>query len=185
MNIRSLFSLVLTLLVSSSVLISCGTSKIASDEEIKQLDQLVEERQFEFDLQFARPLVTNSLNQLDNAGFFMPGDNASRINLSGFSTRFEFKGDSVVANLPYFGERQMGGGFNSDTGINFEGIAKDLNLVKKESQYQLKFNIKGEGVETYRVTVTLFPGFSGTININSAQRFPIRYDGNISMNTED
>jgi hypothetical protein len=184
MKFKSLFTLTLSLLLTSLVLFSCGTSKTATAEELKELDQLVENRQFKFDLQFARPFVTNSLNQLDNVGLFRPGDNASRINLSGFSNQFEFKGDTVVANLPYFGERQMGGGYNSDTGINFEGIAEDLDLVKKDNQYQLKFNIKGEGVETYRVTVTLFPGLSGTININSAQRFPIRYDGDINLKTE-
>ena len=179
MNFKSLFTLAFSLVLTSLVLFSCGTSKTATAEELKELDQLVENRQFKFDLQFARPLVTNTLNQLDNAGLFRPGDNASRINLGGFSSRFEFKRDSVIADLPYFGERQMGGGYNTDGGINFKGIAKDLEVTKKDNQYRIKFNIKGEGVETYRVTVTLFPGLSGTINVNSAQRFPIRYDGKI------
>jgi len=184
MHLKSPLNFLLIAIVAS-VLVSCGTSKEATAEELQELDQLVEERQFEFDLQFARPFVTNSLNQLDNVGLFRPGDNASRINLDKNSSSFKFEGDSVTADLPYYGERQMGGGYNLDTGINFKGLAKDLDIIKKENQYQIKFNIKGEGVENYQVTLTLFPGFSGTININSTQRFPIRYDGKIELLKEE
>lgn len=172
----------LVILLLSFVVVSCGTSREATAEENERLEQLLQDKYFEFDLQFARPLPTNSLTQLANAGLFRPGDNASQINLQGSSAVFKFEGDTVTADLPFFGERQFGGGFNTDTGIKFEGIPKDLKITKdeKRNNYQVNFNIK-EGSKSYQVNLTIYPSLKGTININSSQRFPMRYDGSVNV----
>ena len=47
----------------------------------------------------------------------------------GTNNFLEVKGDSVSADLPYYGERQIAGSYNNrDVGVQFEGLAKDFEL---------------------------------------------------------
>ncbi|MBZ9650489.1 DUF4251 domain-containing protein [Psychroflexus montanilacus] len=159
---------------------SCEIQREVSSEDKARLDKIIEDRYFEIEADVARPLVTNALNQLANAGLYRPGDNAAQINLQGNSNYFRFEGDSVSADLPYYGERQMGGGYNSNSGIEFEGVPKNLKIEKEadKNEYSIKFDIK-EDSENYQVTLTIYSNLKALINVNSSQRFPIRYDGTI------
>jgi len=169
-------------------IVSCGSSKVYTAQEKASLEKLVTDQNFEIELQWARPLVTNSLNQLANAGLFRPGDNASQINLQGNQNIFKFENDTVSANLPYYGERQMGGGYNSDGGgIDFKTTPKDLTLTKDEDKdyYLMEFNVRDkDSNENYDVSLTLYPSLSAIINIWSSQRNTIQYNGTLKAITE-
>ena len=146
-----------------------------------ELDHMVAQRTFRIDAERVRPLVTNSLSQVVSSGLLPPGNTAAQINIAGNGSYFKMEGDSVTADLPYFGERQMGGGFNNRTGIAFEGEPQDLQIVKNEEKqtYEVDFNIRKES-EVYQVKLWLFHQSRATILINSSQRFSIRYDGQLS-----
>ena len=121
------------------------------------------------------PMANNALNQIAAR----QGGNASRINLIGNPNYLKVKGDSVLAFLPYFGQRQRGGGYNNDGGgIKFEGIPKNYEVTKNnENQRQdIRFDIN-ENSENFSVLVSIFPNLNTTINVNSTQRSPISYDG--------
>ena len=161
-------------------LASCGSSREVSSEDVAELDTIIQDKYFEIEADFARPLVTNALNQIANAGLLRPGDNASRINLQGNADYLKFEGDTVSADLPYFGERQMGGGFNRHTGIKFEGVPRDLEITKDSdtNNYNIQFNINDDS-ENYQVVLKIYPNRNALTSINSSQRFPIRYDGTL------
>jgi len=161
-------------------LASCGSSREVSSEDVAQLDTIIQDKYFEIEADFARPLVTNALNQIANAGLLRPGDNASRINLQGNADYLKFEGVTVSADLPYFGERQMGGGFNRHTGIKFEGVPRDLEITKDsdKNNYNIQFNINDDS-ENYQVVLKIYPNRNALTSINSSQRFPIRYDGTL------
>jgi hypothetical protein len=163
-------------------LISCGSSREVSTEDLARLDSIVEHRYFEIEAQFARPLTTNALNQLDKVGLYRPGDNASQISLQGNSNYFRFEGDTVSSNLPYYGERQFGGAYGTASGVDFKGVPSDLKIAKDDDKhlYTIKFDIRQES-ENYQVTLTLYSSLKAFINVNSNQRFPIRYDGTLKM----
>jgi len=169
-------------------IVSCGSSKVYTAQEKASLEKLVTDQNFEIELQWARPLVTNSLNQLANAGLFRPGDNASQINLQGNQNIFKFENDTVSANLPYYGERQMGGGYNSDGGgIDFKTTPKDLTLSKDDDKdyYLMEFNVRDkDSNENYDVSLTLYPSLSAIINIWSSQRNTIQYNGTLKAISE-
>lgn len=173
-------SYLLVLIISFNAVLSCGSSREVTQEDMARLERLVQSQHFEIDLQWARPMATNSLNQLVNSGLFQPGDNASQINIQGFSSVFKFEGDTVIADLPYFGERQMGGGYNSNTGIKFKGIPEQLEITKQENKnfYRINFRIS-EKTESFQVMMQLYPNMKGFISINSSERTPIRYDGKL------
>jgi hypothetical protein len=177
-----------TLTIILLSIVSCGSSKVYTAQEKANLEKLVTDQNFEIELQWARPLVTNSLNQLADAGLFRPGDNASQINLQGNQNIFKFENDTVSANLPYYGERQMGGGYNSDGGgIDFKTTPKELTLTKDDDKdyYLMEFNVRDkDSNENYDVSLTLYPSLSAIINIWSSQRNTIQYNGTLKVITE-
>lgn len=173
-----------TLLLFSLILLTaCGASNkiVAPSAQSRALDEMVANKQFKFDAEWVRPIATNSLNNIINNGMLPPGNNAGQINILGNGNYFKMEGDSVSADLPYFGERQMGGGYDSEVGIKFDGIAEDLKIEKDEARqrYDIRFLIRKKS-EVYRVQLEIFPGLKGNMSILSSHRFSIRFEGKVS-----
>lgn len=134
---------------------------------------------FEIRSDWALPLATNSLNSIANAGLLPPGSSAGQISLIGNANYVKVVGDSLSVYLPYFGERQMGGGYDSDgAGIEFEGVPEKMEITKNEEKqrYDIRFEFEDDA-ENFTVSLSLFPNLTSTISVNSSQRFPIRYSG--------
>lgn len=168
---------------------ACGSSSktVEATTESNKLDEMVDQKSFEIVSEWAMPLMTNSLNSIGNAGFFPPGSAGSRITLIGNPNYLRVRGDSVSAHLPYYGERQMGGGYNNrTTAIKFKGIPKDFEITKddKDQSYAVHFEINDQS-ENYNINLKLFPNLKGSISVNSSQRFQIRYSGDIAAISED
>ncbi|MGB7394833.1 MAG: DUF4251 domain-containing protein [Pricia sp.] len=165
------------------VILSCGgTSKtVGEDNGNERLEEFISEKSFEIISDRAFPMATNALNSIANAGLLPPGSTAGQITLIGNSNYLRVIGDSVSVYLPYYGERQMGGGYNNDgPGIQFEGVPTEMEITKNndKKRYDIRFQMKDDS-ELFTVNVSLFPNLSSVININSSQRFPIRYSGNV------
>lgn len=170
----------IVLLIGIISILSCGTSREVSPEKTARLETLVERRNFEIQPEWAMPLVTNSLTQIANTTLFQPGDTASQINIQGNSNFLRFEKDSVYADLPYFGERQMGGGYNRNTGIQFKGVPKDLEITKEQEKnyYAIRFNIS-EDTENFQISLRLYPNSNALIQVNSSHRNTISYRGKL------
>ncbi|WP_149303102.1 DUF4251 domain-containing protein [Pareuzebyella sediminis] len=174
----------LILLTFVSLLWSCGATqkgKITMAQKNK-LDSLVAQKSYVFNANQALPLMTNSMNSLANAGFFPPGSLPNQVNLTGNGNYVKVLGDSLSADLPYFGERQMGGGYNTEgSGITFKGNAEryEAKFDKKNQRYDVQFRIRNK-MEMFNVRLMLFPNMTGSMSISSNQRFAIRYNGKIS-----
>nr|WP_299382332.1 DUF4251 domain-containing protein [Allomuricauda sp.] len=175
--------------VLTIILLGCGTAKTKQINEVEKqaLDTMVENGKVEINAEWARPILSNSLNSIANAGLIPPGNTVSRINLIGNAAYLRIIGDSVSAYLPYYGERQMITSFgNRDNAIQFEGTPKDFEWKEddKSKGYQLTFNIDND-TETYTVSARIFPGMYGMININSTHRQAINYTGGVKQYTEE
>ncbi len=161
--------------------LGCGTVSKAtySEAEVRALDELLGQQSFEIQSDWAFPLATGSLNSISNAGLLPPGSAANRISLIGNSNYLKILGDRVEAYLPYYGERQMGGGYDRGSdAIRFEGVPKDYKVTKvaKTQGREIQFTIT-RSTEVFMVTVIVHPNLSTSIRVNSSQRFPIRYSG--------
>ncbi|WP_394971942.1 DUF4251 domain-containing protein [uncultured Croceitalea sp.] len=170
------------LLTAFIFLVSCGSSKVKyTDEDLKALRELVDGKNFEIESDWAYPLPSIGLNSLSNAGFFPPGNNANQINLIGNANYLRIEGDSVKAQLPYYGERQISSSYGSnDTGILLNGLIKDLiiDFNEKKKRYELRFQAN-QDVEIYQVAINIFPNRQAQMNINSTHRTNIAYRGDI------
>lgn len=168
--------------------IACASSKNnATPEEIAALDQMISNKQFEIKANWAQPMATQSLNSIANAGLLPPGSTASRIDISGTGGYFRMVGDSVMADLPFFGERRMGGYYNQNkTGIRFEGIPKDLSFSsnKKGDGQTMRFTISEES-EGFQVIAQLYPNGTARLTVASTHRTNMWYQGNLSEYEEE
>ena len=176
-----IFMLLLTSLACSS------TKSSATPEEIAAMEKMVSNKQFEIKANWAQPLASQSLNSIAAAGMLPPGSSVSRIDITGTGGYLRMMGDSVKADLPYFGERQMGGGYNqNNTGINFEGVPKDLSIEpnKKGTGKTIQFNIEHE-TEGFQVIAQLYPGGMARLSISSTHRNNIWYQGDYSEYTKE
>ena len=162
-------------LVISFVLLGCSSSKqveVANPE----LDAMMAQQRIEFNATSMRPVATNAMSQVVQSGLVPPGSTLGRIDLLGSSNFLQIAGDSVSANLAYFGERQIGGGYNSTTGIKFNGVPDAIEIVKdaRKNNYAIKFRIR-EKMENFTVFIQIGPSLSGTIDITSSHRTRIAY----------
>ena len=171
------------LIASLFLLIACGSTQktIAPSAESMALDQLLATKNFSISADWAYPNATASMAALSNTGILGVGNTANAINLIGNPNFLKVKGDSISAFLPYYGERQMGGGYGSDNGIEFKGIPETYSLKKDEQKqrYSMEFTISGNTTEVFNVNIDFFPNTTAQINIFSSQRRGIRYQGNV------
>lgn len=171
-----------TVLFLGALVISCASSSKATPEEIAALDEMVSNKHFEVTALWAQPLASQSLNSIANAGLLPQGSTASRIDISGSRGYLRVVGDSVMADLPYFGERRMGGYYSANrTGIQFKDVPKEFSIdpAEKGTGYMVKFTVN-DGAENYQVIAQLYPNQTARLTVASSHRTNIWYQGNLS-----
>lgn len=172
-----------SLIVLSMVLLGCSAAnKVKDAEELRTLHELMASKAFRFKAQTANPMATRSMNAVANSGLIQPGSTVNRIDIIGIDNYLVIKGDSVMADLPYYGERQIAGAYNStQIGILFNGIPNrfQMEFIDKRKAYEILFNISNR-TEVYDVTMVVFPNKNTSVHINSSQRLTISYHGAIS-----
>ncbi|WP_255610449.1 DUF4251 domain-containing protein [Robertkochia aurantiaca] len=150
---------------------------------MEKLHELVESMNFEIRANYAAPLPSQGFQAAVNSGLLWPGNTASRINIQGTPNYLIMKGDSVKADLPYFGERQMSAPYGArDIGITFDGPARDLEVSfdKDKERYNISFSASKK-TESYKINLILFPNLNASVWVNSSQRFSIGYQGNVKQ----
>jgi len=178
------------IVVNALLLLSaCGSSKVPAytDAELEEFKSFLESRAYVFKARWANPLASQGLNSIANAGLLAPGNTVGRIDLFSSNNTMEIKGDTVVANLPYYGERRLGVSYNpSDAGIKFEEEPKDFVIAfdEKKQGYTMDF-VVNNGTENYNVSGIFFPNRSGRIFVNSTQRQAIGFTGNLVLPEDD
>ncbi|WP_136468651.1 DUF4251 domain-containing protein [Flagellimonas onchidii] len=174
----------ITLLPLALLLFACGANRqpLATQDQIEDLNALVSEGSYRINVNTARPLATGSINRIANSGLLPRGSNVGRINLVDTASYLRVFNDSVAADLPYYGERQMGAPYNQDrAGILFKGVPQKFEVIPnaKTSGYIVNFIINN-ATESFNVTVRLLPDLSSAINVNSSHRTAIWYNGLVS-----
>ncbi len=176
-------SLYIVCTLSLLLLWGCSSSSKVStytDGQIGAFKDFVNSKSYEFIASTANPIPGRGMMAVANSGLLPPGSTMSNIQLQGTSNYLKIEGDTISAFLPYYGERQSGGGYNSDAGIVFDGIPSDYkeeyDAQKNEMRITFTISEKSEG---YRVTMNLFPNKKATVVVTSSQRFAIRYLGDL------
>ena len=148
----------------------------ASIAEIENLKRVVNETNFEITANSATPIAFANTRGLEN--LLPPGSNVANINLSNIQNYIKIKKDSLIMNLPYYGELQIVSGYNSEVGLTFEGIPSDaINTFNtKKNNFLLMYEVKMKN-ENLKILITMYASKRCSFSINSSNRTTISYDG--------
>lgn len=161
--------------------ISCKSTKSTyTSQEVALFRDFLDNKSYEFVATVANPIPSTGMTAIANTGLLPPGSTVSNIQLQGNFNYLRVKGDTISASLPYYGERQQGGGYHSDAGIKFNDVPSNYSETydSEKNEMRINFSISGKS-EGYRVTLYLYPNKKATAVVNSNQRFSIRYLGEI------
>jgi hypothetical protein len=122
--------------------------------------------------------------KIESAGYIIEADLAipmrgRQIPLGGVYT-LELKNDSAFAHLPYFGVAQVAPYGGRDGGIMFEESVKNYSIRpnKKNNGWNIEFEVNDKN-HNYRFYLDIFNNGNASINVNSSQRDPISFRGNV------
>jgi hypothetical protein len=152
-------------------------------EEAQQTRALIENGNFEINMTWANPMVTNELSMLSNNNLLPVDSRTGQINLVGTNNFIKKHGDSLEVYLPYFGTRQLGASMTAANGaIEFEGIPEDYEYSYNEAKAQsnVQFEID-EGNERYTMYLTISANKRVSVRVNSSQRTSISYKGQVGV----
>ncbi|MDN3594054.1 DUF4251 domain-containing protein [Zunongwangia endophytica] len=178
---RLKIKLIKRLLVSFAVsfgILSCGSSSSAVEgvNNFEDLKSFAQNREFEIENRWANPMRANTVSFINHPNF-----NSGTINLIGNANFIRFKGDSINVFLPYFGVRQMSGGYNDRGAIKFEGVPEDFEIIENEDKKYVRYEFTAnDDSEQYQFYVTLYPNGNTNTSVNSSQRDNISYTGKFS-----
>lgn len=170
-----------------SLFIACKTASVeATQRQMALQKQFAENLKFTIVSNAAKPLVTVGMSQLQNSGIIRPGSSISRFDLTTIENHLIMDSTQVDLFLPYYGERRMGGGYNTDAGIKYKGPVKDLVVEHNKDQgfYIIEFGVRDK-TESLDIKIRLYQNLKTHIYINSTQRTSINYDGFAAVNENE
>ncbi|MFV5695893.1 DUF4251 domain-containing protein [Flavobacterium sp. LB3P122] len=107
------------------------------------------------------------------------GQGFRSIDLTTNSNYVEFKPDIIKSEMPFFGRGYSGIDYgNGNGGLNFEGSPKEFTTEKGRKAYQIKATVNGD-TDVYILFLSVFFEGNATLTINSNNRSPISYNGEI------
>lgn len=167
-NLFVTFGILLVMLLAAS----CGPgkqSRRANIENFEDLREVVNNREFEIENEWAEPL------------------SGSQVNLIGNPNYIRFLGDSVKLFLPYFGVRHAGGNYGGrDGGIEFEGVPEELEITEDKENKSISIEFQAEeDQEDFDFLIKFFPNGRTTTSVNSSERSTISYRGFLNRLPDD
>lgn len=90
----------------------------------------------------------------------------------------EIRNDSVYSRLPYFG-RAYNVPYGGGKGLNFsEPLSEYMAKYHRKGKVEIKFVTRNEE-DKYTYRIVIYPNASATVNVNSTNRQPISYQGEL------
>lgn len=144
--------------------------------EMTALKNAISRNSIQITANSATPIAFANTKGIEN--LLPPGSNVANINLINNQNFLIIKKDSLLMDLPYYGELQISNGYNSDGGLKFEGIPSESNIGfnEKKNYYLLTYQVKAKN-ESLRIMITMYAGKRCSFSINSSKRTTISYDG--------
>jgi hypothetical protein len=137
--------------------------ELKAEKEIqqqKQIETLLNSKNFVFEAQKATP-QGGRLVHLDYNTYFL-----------------KFNETKTTCDLPFFGRAYNVAYGGSDSGMKFEGTPEKINIEKKKKSYYVTATVKGKD-DSFDLSLSVFYDGGATLSINSNNRAPISYDGEV------
>jgi hypothetical protein len=157
-----------------SILYGCKTT--ATLAEINELKEVVAKNNFEFSANSANPVAFANVRGLQN--LLPPGSSLNNINLAATPNYLRISKDSIQFDLPYYGERQIAGGYNDNIGLQFDGLVdkSEKKFNDKKISFEMEYSVKIK-TESLKLNLTLYANNVSKLFVTSSHRTSISYDG--------
>jgi hypothetical protein len=145
------------------ILLSCGMSLFAQDESAASVKSMIESGHYVFKAQTV-----------------LPTSGRTRQLTSEYTLRISK--DTVIADLPYFGQAYTAPANLTGGGISFTSV-KSVYSVTQGKKNRWEIMIKpGDVRDVENLSLTVFENGSADLNVTSRDKQPISYRGYISRN---
>lgn len=156
--------------------ISCGSQIYLDPTSLKSA---IDNKEFDYNATRAFPLDNNGVNNILNS--FPGGGGAGRLLNLDPGYGFNLKKDLFSVYLPYFGRAfSANPADTSNGGIRFESKEFTVKQSVTKKGNTLLVITPRDAKENYVFNLEIFKNGSGFLSINSNNRQPISFDGNIS-----
>tara|TARA_R110002096_G_C14338257_1_gene701926 strand:+ start:163 stop:696 length:534 start_codon:yes stop_codon:yes gene_type:complete len=154
--------------------LSCKSS--ATLAEIENLKETATSKNFTIISDSANPTALMNTRGIEN--LLPPGNNLANISLVNIQNNFTIKNDSIFLDMPFYGERRFGGGYGTESGLQFEGIPEKVesSFNPKKNTYEFEYLLNTK-TESLRISLTLFANKTSRFTVNSSHRSTITYNG--------
>ncbi|WOD43293.1 DUF4251 domain-containing protein [Hwangdonia lutea] len=171
---------IITVIVAITFLSCKSASSKVTDEQIKALETLVENKNFTIESNWAFPRTTAAMQRVLNSGMLPSGSSTGAINLIGNSNFLTISGDSITSYLPYYGERYTNVAYGGTDGpIQLKGVVENYTVSKgKQHSYIISFDAKTKS-ERFNISMTLYPSLKSYVKLLGNSRSPISYSGHV------
>jgi len=130
-------------------------------EKQKQVEAMVNAKDFVFVARMANPTGMKSVNLATNPNYLM------------------FKPEMIESEMPYFGKAYNSVGYGGDAGLKFKGKPEEFTVTKGKKNFDIKVIVK-ETSDKYTLYLSVSFEGSTTLSVNSNNRSNISYSGEIS-----
>jgi hypothetical protein len=162
------------------VLMSCSVTKQSlSDDKVQKLKESIDSNKFHIVSKSARPMNTNSMQQLAASNLLANGSSASYIDLLTTSNYFIVNKDQLTVSLPFYGEIRSSGYGNNVGAIEFDGVPdkSSVSFNDAKNRYEMNYEFKNNN-DYYKVRVEVYVKNAKTrIFVISGRRTSISYSG--------
>lgn len=166
---------------------NCKSSDTGSTKQRYSYEQLQERttsKDFTIAIEVMQPQLTNAVMQVTNELLRNTGNTAGRVDVTRDGHKIRIANDSVYADLPFMGERRMGGGYNNQsTGITVASPLEnyETTYIEKSGMHEAAFDATS-GIESFRFTITLYRNGFARVNVTPSQRTNVVYTGTLIAN---
>jgi hypothetical protein len=101
------------------------------------------------------------------------------VNLNTNMYNVSFSPEIINSYLPYYGRAYSGMSYGNDTGLKFEGKPEEFSVTKGKKNFNVKAVVKGEN-DVFDISLSISFEGSASLTVNSNNRSPISYNGEIS-----
>jgi hypothetical protein len=129
-------------------------------EKQKQVETLLNSKDFVFKARMANPSGMRSVNLATNPNYV------------------KFTADMIESEMPYYGKAYASAGYGGETGLKFKGKPELFEVTKGKKNYEIKVTVKGEN-DRYKLYLSVGNEGSAALSVSSNNRSNISYTGDI------
>ena len=138
-----------------------ATKEQKKAEKEKQIESLLNSKEFVFEGNYAMPTGSRQVNLASNPNFM------------------KFQPEMIVSEMPFFGTAYSTTGYGTDSGVRFKGKPEKYEIKKVKKGWDVDVVVNDQS-DSYKIYLSVTPSGNAQLSISSNRRSSISYSGEIS-----